>query len=209
MIKINLLPAKAVKRDTKNREFVIISVVALVAVAAVIIFLSTAQAAKLQAREDQIVKLKSEIEELQRKVKEVDAFKAKQEKLRQKIGIIEQLRKQKTGPVRILDDLSMKVPEEVWLTSYKEEGGLLRIVGNGIDDESISQFLQKLEASPYFQGVELLFIKPIEINKKRVRNFEISAQSTISAPPPAPKPAAPPSAPKKPAGGAGKGGDEG
>ena len=33
MIKINLLPAKAVKRDTKNREFVIISVVALVAVA--------------------------------------------------------------------------------------------------------------------------------------------------------------------------------
>jgi len=207
MIKINLLPAKAVKRDSRNREFVIISVVALVAVAAVIIFLSTAQAAKLQAREDQITKLKAEIEELQRKVKEVDAFKAKQEKLRQKIGIIEQLRKQKTGPVRILDDLSMKVPEEVWVTRYAEEGGQVRITGNGIDDESISQFLQKLETSPYFQGVELLFIRPIEINKKRVRNFEITAHSVLSAPP-APKPAPPP--PKKAAGGSAKGGgDEG
>ncbi|MFN7952247.1 MAG: PilN domain-containing protein [bacterium] len=207
MIKINLLPAKAVKRDSRNREFVIISVVALVAVAAVIIFLSTAQAAKLQAREDQITKLKGEIEELQRKVKEVDAFKAKQEKLRQKIGIIEQLRKQKTGPVRVLDDLSMKVPEEVWIIKYSEEGGQIRIVGNGIDDESISQFLQKLEASPYFNGVELLFIKPIEINKKRVRNFEITAHSALAAPPPKP---APPPPPKKPAGGAPKGGgDEG
>ncbi len=197
MIKINLLPAKAVKRDTKNREFVIISVVALVAVAAVIIFLSTAQAAKLQQRQDQITKLNTEIEELQKKVKEVDAFKAKQEKLRQKIGIIEQLRKQKTGPVRILDDLSMKVPEEVWLTGYKEDNGQLRITGNGLDDESISQFLQKLEASPYFQAVELLYIKPVEINKKKIRNFEISAQSTISAPKAAPaaKPAA--AAPKK------------
>lgn len=182
MIKINLLPAKAVRRDVKNREFVVITVAALAVVLAGVFFVSSAQKAKIRDRDARISKLRAEIAALQQQVKEVEEFKQKQENLRRKIGIIDDLRKKKTGPVRVLDDLSINVPDDVWLSSYREQGGSVSLVGQGIDDEGISEFLKGLQNSAYFRNVELLYIRPGTYNKRRVRKFEIVAQITLGGP---------------------------
>ena len=148
MIKINLLPAKAVRKDVKNREFVVIAVAALAVVLAAIFFVAQTQSATLRDREKRISKLRAEIAALQKKVKEVEEFKKKQEALRRKIGIIEELRKKKTGPVRVLDDLSVNIPDDVWLSTFKETGGRVALQGQGIDDEGISEFLKALQRNP-------------------------------------------------------------
>lgn len=175
MIKINLLPEKSIKKDVKNKEFVVVSALSLLVVLGVVAFLNTRLSAKLDAREAKIEQINKEIAELDLKVKEVESYKSKNQQLGNKIKVIKELQAKKTGPVKVLDKLSMEIPEEVWVDAYQDTAGALKLTGAGLDDEKISDFLKKLEASPQFCNVELQFIRPRTIGKKRVRAFEINA----------------------------------
>lgn len=175
MIKINLLPEKSIKKDVKNKEFVVLGVFALVVVLGIIVFLNTSQANKMGDKVATIEKLNKDIAELDVKVKEVEKYKQDNKELENKIGIIRTLQAKKTGPVKVLDKLSMEIPEEVWVDSFADTAGALKLTGAGLDDEKISEFLKKLEATPLFCQVELQYIRPRPIGKKRVRAFEINA----------------------------------
>ncbi|MEJ2700481.1 MAG: PilN domain-containing protein [Desulfuromonadales bacterium] len=184
MIRINLLPIKAAKKTEQLRVQVIIL---LLSVGIVLIGCAGVYAAlqvRIGTEKKNIARTESEIGKLQKSIGEVAHFKKLQSDLRGKLDVLDKLKEGKSGPVHILDELSQAMPEKVWLTSFKESDGAVSISGLGINEETVARFMQDLEASPYFQDVELKVIEQHSQGPLKLQKFQVSCR--VQAPPKTP-----------------------
>ena len=163
MVKINLLPVKAKARQYTVVYQLLIGGVAVAATLAVCVILGVMQRFELRARQKDVADLKKEIAELNRLIGEVKQFEQKKAELERKLGVIKSLEKNKVGPVKFLEELSVTIPKKVWLLSVKETTSLAKhsvsFTGQAISDEIIAEFMTKLDESDYFSNVNLIEAK--------------------------------------------------
>ena len=160
MIKINLLPVKrAAKRakvpvDTAMFQLVVGLGIVLVFVGACGYrwqMLVDEVALKTQIKESKT----KELDALKKKVQEVEDYEKNKRLLEDKNRIIEQLRKNQGGPVRLLDYLSQSLdPLKIWLTSVDGDAQVA-INGKALTNDDIVQFIRNLQQSGYFADVML------------------------------------------------------
>ena len=114
---------------------------------------------------------------------EVNEFTAKKKELEEKLKIIDQLKKGKTGPVKALDDLATEIPNRVWLTKLEETGGSLSIEGVAIEHEDVSAFMKSLQKSKYYSGIVLGFSRSQRDTKTgtQLYSFKITCSVNYSA----------------------------
>lgn len=92
-------------------------------------------------------------------IAEVQQFELRKGQLQQRVSLIEQLRKDQTGPVHMLDQISKAMPPMLWLTDMQqgEKPNEVVIGGRCASMTSLSDFVVNLEASGYFQkSVEII-----------------------------------------------------
>ena len=164
MVKINLLPVKAKARQYTVVYQLLIGGVAVAATVAVCLILGVMQRFELKARQKDAADLKKEIAELNRLIGEVKQFEQKKAELERKLKVIADLRDNKTGPVKFLEELSVTIPKKVWLSSVKEmtvppANHKVAFTGEAISDEIIAEFMTKLDESEYFSNVNLIEAK--------------------------------------------------
>ena len=160
MIKINLLPVKRAARkakvavDTAMFQLVVGLGVVLVFVGACGYrwqMLVDEVALKNQIKESKT----KELEALKKKVQEVEDYEKNKRLLEDKNRIIEQLRKNQGGPVRLLDYLSQSLdPLKIWLTTVDGDTQVA-IAGKALTNDDIVQFIRNLQQSGYFADVML------------------------------------------------------
>jgi len=125
-------------------------------------------------QEDKLIR--ADLTELKKITKEVRDLEKKRETLKSKLEIIDTLKKRKIGPVRVLDDLNISVPEKSWLVEVRDKGGVLRIDGLALDNQTIADFVKKLEKSEYFVRVDLLEARQEEVRGVKMKKFVVSAK---------------------------------
>lgn len=80
--------------------------------------------------------------------------------LRERVVLIQQLRRGQTGAVHLLDEISRSLPETLWLTEMKQTGADLTIDGRCTTLTSLSDFVAALNKTGYFskdgKGVDLV-----------------------------------------------------
>jgi type IV pilus assembly protein PilN len=106
--------------------------------------------------ETELVELRSELQALNTKIKEVGDLQNKIKDLRGKNKIIADLNQKKSGPVQVMENLAVTTPTTLWLTDLKETGGSVVLNGLAADNKTVADFISGLEASKYFKGVELV-----------------------------------------------------
>jgi type IV pilus assembly protein PilN len=92
-----------------------------------------------------------ERDELKPYIEKVEELEAKREKLRHKINVINQLKQNQRGPVRIMDEVSRALPDLVWLTRMQLRGNSLTLTGMAMDENAVANYISNLDASPFFQ----------------------------------------------------------
>ncbi|MDP2312511.1 MAG: PilN domain-containing protein [Pseudomonadota bacterium] len=110
------------------------------------------------------------------KVDEMEKFKAE---LERKLAVIQGLRDKKAGPVHMLDEIALSIPDKLFLTKVEEERGELRITGVSVSNDVISQFLRGLEDSAYFEQVYLQDIEAMAPEKNlslTLKTFKLTAK---------------------------------
>lgn len=182
MIRINLLPI----RQTQRRQTVQQQLLGSAAVIIVALIICIIWFAKVSGDEKELVqeqqKKTQELAQLNLIIGKVNELEAKKKELEQKQGIIESLRRGKTGPVRALDDLATEIPDRVWITKLEEKGGSVTIEGKAINHENVSAFMKSLQKSKYFSGVNLGFSKAgKKTNGVTLFEFEITCRVNYSA----------------------------
>ena len=172
MIRINLLMARVSRRREGLRKEISIFVFVLVLLFLLIGLMQWVYVEQSGALQSQISERKLKLEKLLSLKKQIEKYRADIKLREKKLDIINELKENKAGPVRILDELSTHMPEKMCLRSLKKEGAKLEIEGWALDDEVIANFMTKLQGSRYFSGVELIVterFKPegTEINIKK------------------------------------------
>jgi type IV pilus assembly protein PilN len=176
MIKINLLLARKEKKKAGMRKEFIVLILSVVLLVMVLVFIQW----RLEKEKDdtlaQISTTKKEIAYYKSLTTEVTKAKEAQKTLQDKLNIINSLRKEKAGPAKVLDELSIDKPEKIHLESVKKEGSKLGIEGIALDDETIANFMTNLRKSKLFKNVDLIVSEQVEQSKLKLKKFILSCE---------------------------------
>ncbi len=156
MIRVNLLPVKELRAEVSRRRDLTVGGIVLGFAALVFIGLYLYQVYRLSQLHSELTSLRSEIQALNIKVKQVGELQNRIKEFTSKNKIIADLDGKKIGPVRVMETLSAATPSSLWLTEFKDTNGKLVINGLALDNQTIAEFLKALAAASYFRDVELV-----------------------------------------------------
>lgn len=106
----------------------------------------------IQAAQTETARLHSVIQQVQQ-------FEQRRAQLQQRVALIEELRRNQTGPVHMLDQISRALPDMLWLNDLKQgtDPNEVLIDGRVTSLTGLSDFVANLEASGYFKrSVEIV-----------------------------------------------------
>lgn len=157
MIKINLLPTKkkAPKKVTELQQQLFLGALILsMAVIGMWYHYGNLQTKISNLTNDKKTK-QAKIAEQDNMLREVKTVEDERKKVNEKIDIIEQLKKNQGGLVRLLDEVSKALPLGVNLTSLTESRGQVNIEGTAFTNNDVVRFIDNLKASPLLTDVFL------------------------------------------------------
>jgi type IV pilus assembly protein PilN len=158
MIKINLLPTK--KKPPKKvidlRQQLLLALLVLILVVMGMWFFWNMQQNKIIALEGEKTRAETRLREQDIILKEVKNVEEERKKVAEKIEIIEKLKKNQEGPVRLLDEISKALPLGVNLSSMTESSNSVTLDGEAFTNDDVVRFVDNLKASPLLSGVTLI-----------------------------------------------------
>ncbi len=196
MIKINLLQHKRRKKARKIPSFVMAGLGLLLLAVIVTFFFDYSMKGRLASLKQQKASNDAKLAMLQSKIAEVQKFEKLNEKFDQRKQIIEQLRQNQALPVKILDEISTRLTDGVWLSALgispapslpvkkikkgpaKPAGGgvadNIQMSGFGYTNDDIVQFVQSLKGSALFTDVYLVGTSKSSISGVEVYSFSLT-----------------------------------
>ena len=156
MIKINLLPFRAARRKENIKRQITIYVLSVVLVLLGAGYFYLELNSSIETLRAEKAQKKKDLASYGTTIKRIKALNKRIKEVQAKLTVIKELQKNKTGPVRLLDEIAMAVPKEkLWLTSLKENKGTLILTGTAMDNDTVALFMTNLENSKHITTVDL------------------------------------------------------
>jgi len=184
VIRINLLPHREEKRRARRQQFYALG--GLIAILAGLIwFLGYGVINRyIGVQEEQNVFLKKEMVSLDKDIAEIKGLREQTDSLLARKRIIESLQVNRTETVQLFNELARQVPEGVYLRTVKQTGEKINLTGYAQSNSRISTLMRNLEASPLLEKPNLIEIKAVKLNNRRLSEFNmnvlVTRQSTES-----------------------------
>ncbi len=156
MIRINLLPLRDAERAVGRRNQMSLIALGATISALIMIVPYMIQGRQMAGLESEIRDTQDEIQIYNKKVEEVRDLERVRADVQAKLQVVQDLNDKRVGPARVLHDLSVATPENLWLLDFNEGNGNATLTGMALDNETIARFMRQLSASKYFVGVDLV-----------------------------------------------------
>ena len=155
MIKVNLLSVTKRKKQKPLPTFLISMVLVTLIAGAILAYLVFFFSGRVAARQTTVKNNEAKIEELKRKIKDVEDFEKRNADFQKRKEVIEQLGKNKTLPVKILDEISSQLPPGVWLVSMDVAGGNVNLSCTAFTNSDVVNYVDNLKLSKRFTDIYL------------------------------------------------------
>ena len=144
MIRINLLPVRQVQKREASRQILILAAVVVFA-GFVGNYLWYSDRESDRSRLDhQIGETRKRVTELEKVIGEVNNINKRKKEVEDKLKILSELRKLRSGPVRMLDALATAVPKKVWLSDFNEQASQVKLTGKAMSHEDVAELMRGL-----------------------------------------------------------------
>jgi len=172
MPRINLLPWRAELRKARRNQFFIGLGGAVVASGVVVGLANLVMGAIIdnQAARNQL--LKTEIEALDQRIKEIIDLEAKKESLLARMEIIEQLQRSRPEIVHVFDQLVRTLPDGVYLKTVKQTGPKIEINGAAESNTRVSAFMRNIDKSGWLKDPDL---EVVEVKTPKGKAADVAA----------------------------------
>jgi len=144
MIRINLLPVRQVKKREVSRQFLVLVALVLILAGVLNYLVYEKLATEADRNAKRLSQTQSRIAELEKVIGEVNNINKRKKEVEDKLKILSDLRKGRSGPVRMLDALATAIPKKVWLTDFDEKSNAVRITGIAVSHEDVAEFMRSL-----------------------------------------------------------------
>ena len=183
MILINLLPHREEKRQRRKTAY--FTGLALGAAAGLLVaglwygVLEQMKSAQMERN----AYLSAEIKKLEAQIKDIANLRAEIDALQARQKAVEDLQTDRNIPVHLLNELVKQTPEGVYLSSIRQTGNIVAVVGVAQSNERVSEFLRNtLYSSPWLEKPELIEITAGAGAAGRQRAYNFSMRVSIKRP---------------------------
>lgn len=158
MIRINLLTEARAAAARKKTAFLpsgarLNNLILLGGVAAGLLYVGiTALVLTSKSRhlDEDIARANEEVARLKSIIDEVKGYEDKKASLESKIQLINDLKTNQKGPVRLMDEISKALPDLVWLTELTVSGQQVNLKGRTLSPNAVATYLENIKKSPFF-----------------------------------------------------------
>jgi len=109
------------------------------------------QSQKTAAKQEEVAAAQREVDQLASVIKEVEDYKGKKAELERKIKIINDLKLNQRGPVRVMDHISRALPELLWLDKMTMNASTIEVEGRAFNTNAVANFIENLDKVPEFE----------------------------------------------------------
>jgi type IV pilus assembly protein PilN len=179
MIRINLLPAE--ERSAKSQgaprvSWTVWPIAGLSVLVMAIVGTTTVQTSKIKSLETDITRAESQTASLAPQIQRISDLGKERADMDLRMSVLTRLQSSRYLRVQIMDELSRQLPDHVWLTDAKEKTpGNMLIEGVTFSNLMVSDFMQRLEASPIFDNVDLVISEKGALDDRDVVKFTMTA----------------------------------
>jgi type IV pilus assembly protein PilN len=176
MIKINLLP-----KERRGRAISVGRPIVYVVAGCVVALAGMAGGwwwleGQVQQLQQDVRQKRAELERYANEIKKVEHFLGERKRLQERLQVVAKLSAEQEGPVRLLDQVSRTLPDEVWLTGMTKSRDKLMLQGYAFSNFGIANFMTALgNVQPPLRNVELTFSEKAVVERVPVERFEITA----------------------------------
>ncbi len=187
MILINLLPHREAARKRRREAFqatMFASFLAGLLIVAAIYWIFQNQ---IEAQQGKNAFLRSEIQVLERQIKEIATLEEEITALRARQKAVEDLQSDRNLPVHLLNELVKQLPDGVYITSLKQTDQSVVMQGMAQSNERVSEMLRNLSNNtPWLSKPELVEIVASNLalsarDQRRVSTFNLRFQLVRSS----------------------------
>ncbi|MBP7615852.1 MAG: PilN domain-containing protein [Steroidobacteraceae bacterium] len=187
MIRINLLPHREMRRERRKKDFVgllLLTFIVSAGVSLLVAFGISGQIDTQQARNDFITQENTNLDEQIKKIatlrEEIDSLRARQQ-------AVENLQRDRTIPVHVLDELVRYTPEGIFFKQLRQEERKITLVGVAQSNESVSNFMDRITLdAPWLENPDLGESSAGTLGPANARDprrvFEFTMSAMIKAP---------------------------
>ena len=119
--------------------------------------------------------LKKEIVALDKQIDQIKRLKEQTQALLARKQIIEALQRDRAEAVLLLSELVKQMPEGVYIRSMKQTGERIALIGYAQSNARVSTLMRNIEASPWLEKPQLVEIKAVTVDKRRLSEFSLNA----------------------------------
>ena len=177
-IRVNLLPHRELKRAARRRQFNFMLAAALIAGVAVVAIGHTVIAARQANQEARNKYLQDEIAKLEVQIGKINDIKQRTQSLLERKQVVETLQSDRTEVVHLFDEMIRRLPEGLYLKSFKQLGDTITIDGYTQSSARVSTLMRNLEESPWLEQAGLVEIKSATVNNLRANEFVLTVKQT-------------------------------
>jgi Tfp pilus assembly protein PilN len=184
MIEVNLIPEEEKKKIRRVRVArpkigipgldMFLSIALLIIAAGVLFFMNRDASKEMKSLEDKITAARKELRELEKEKKLVEDIQQRQNELTKWVSLVQDLNKDRSLAIHIMDELNRLKPDYMWFVSFEENSGNFKIEGKTFSNLIISNFMVHLRESPYFTNIQLQ-----EITERKERDQEVMGFTVI------------------------------
>ena len=202
MARINLLPWREERRKARQKEFIGMLGLAVVAGVLLSVLIVSFYSGRISTQTARNEFLRGEITKVDAQIKEIEALDQKKSKLLARKEVIEKLQSNRSQMVHLFDSLVRTIPDGVALTGIKQEGDILTLSGRSQSNARVSTYMRNLESSGWMTKPDLNVIEAKEGNAGLPYEFNLKVKlanpnapkdedGEVAKPAPATEPAAP------------------
>lgn len=173
-VRVNLLPHREERRKAQRKHLGILAGMVAALAAAIIILIHGIIAGYISVQGERNAFVKKENASLDKEIDEIKKLKEDIASLLARKQVIERLQSDRVLAVSLLEQLVRQVPDGVYLTSIKQKGRNIAMVGYSQSNARVSQLMRNIGSSPSLEKPVLVEIKAATVNSKRVSEFSMN-----------------------------------
>jgi type IV pilus assembly protein PilN len=177
MIRINLLPYRAARKKENIRIQVNVFLGSLLIVGLLVFWYNSYLGGRVNDLNKEIKSTQEQVAKYKKINEEIAEIKQKLAVLDRKIKVIESLEADRKAPVQNLDSLyQLLVEKRMWYNQIEQRGDSFKLSGIALDNQTVADYMTRIEKSKSFHNVRLSSIKQYEIQGKnlKLKQFEIN-----------------------------------
>lgn len=168
---INLLPWREELRKRRQKDFVVLAVIAMAIMGCVVAGVHWHFQQRIDFQKKRNTFLQQQISALDKKIKEIKDLDREKERLLARMRIIQQLQTSRPEIVHVMDSIVDTLPEGVFYKKLVQRGLSFDVSGIAQSNARVSSLMRRMDSSEWFENPNLVQIRAV--NQKTTGGSDI------------------------------------